>query len=89
MTGRQLAIAAAAEAEHVGDDLRRACAGLLDAIQQLRDLAVVQVQVDRGQVDAGFGGGLGIARQVGGEPGAVLLRQPAPPAPRRPRPPGP
>ncbi|MNH22392.1 hypothetical protein D3C79_822480 [compost metagenome] len=31
---RQLAVAAAAETEHVGDDLRRPGTGLLDAVEQ-------------------------------------------------------
>ncbi|MNO91871.1 hypothetical protein D3C76_834280 [compost metagenome] len=69
----QLAVAAAAEAEHVGDDLRRPGAGLLNAVEQLRHLAAVQVAVDRGQVDAQLFGLFLVARQVGRQAPANVL----------------
>jgi hypothetical protein len=65
VAGRHLAVAAAAEAEHVGDDLRRPGAGLLNAVEQLRHFAAVQVAVDRRQVDAQLFGLLLVLRQLG------------------------
>ena len=51
VAGHQLSVAAAAEAEHVGNDFRRPCTGLLDAVEQLRYVAAFEVAVDGRQVD--------------------------------------
>ncbi|MNX94166.1 hypothetical protein D3C86_1263890 [compost metagenome] len=57
-----LAGAATAEAEHVGDDFRRPGTGLLDAVEQLRHFADLQVLVDRRQFDAGLFGHFKVLR---------------------------
>ncbi|MNN79601.1 hypothetical protein D3C81_1962570 [compost metagenome] len=59
-----MAVAAPAETEHMGDDLRGAGSGLLDAVEQLRHFAAFQVTIDDGQVDAKFAGLLLVLRQV-------------------------
>ncbi len=69
----QLSVAAAAEAEHVGDDLRRAGPGLLDAIEQLRHFAAGQVAVDHGQVEAKLAGLFLVAGQVCRQASADVL----------------
>ncbi len=66
-------VAAAAETEHVGDDLCRPCPGLLDAVEQLRDFAACQVLVDGVQVDSGLFGVLEVLRQIRGQAPANVL----------------
>jgi hypothetical protein len=56
--------AAAAEAEHVRHNLRRPGASLLNAIEQLRDFAHLQVLVDCFQLDADVLGLLQVFGQV-------------------------
>ncbi|MCY1174305.1 hypothetical protein D9M73_145030 [compost metagenome] len=64
LAGRHLAAAAPAEGEHVGDDLGRAGAGLVDVIQQLGHLAGLQVLVDGFQADAADDGLLLVTVQL-------------------------
>ncbi|MND90756.1 hypothetical protein D3C80_828490 [compost metagenome] len=70
---RQLAVAAAAEAEHVGDDLRCTGTGLLDAVEQLRYFAAFQVAVDGGQINADLIGLFLVLGQVRRQPPANVL----------------
>ncbi len=68
-----MSIAATAETEHVGDDLRRPRPSLLDAIKQLRHFAALQVAVDRFQLDARLLRMLQVLGQVGGQAAADVL----------------
>ena len=62
-----MAIAAATEAEHVGHDFGRTRPRLLNAIQQFRDFAGLQVAVDRIEVYACQRGVLNVLGQVVGQ----------------------
>ncbi|PRD18926.1 UNVERIFIED_CONTAM: hypothetical protein NCL1_58999, partial [Trichonephila clavipes] len=58
LAGRQLAITAPAETEHVADDLGGALPGVLDAVEQAGDFPCIHVVLDGLQADAGLLGPL-------------------------------
>ena len=74
LTFGQLTVAEPGKAEHMADDLRCTRACLLNAIEQLRYFASLQVLVHRLQQNTGFVGSFSVALQVGGETSADVLR---------------